>query len=138
MIAYVQVDENDKVLMLMKDKHPRLDNLQLIELSEEEYEKAAKELQRYKLVTNEHQEKKLVYVEQTEEEKQQEKEFEVKKLLARLRVKRERECFSVVNRGNAWYQKLTAEQSLELNEWYEAWLAVTETLTIPEKPNWIK
>ena len=26
----------------------------------------------------------------------------------------------------------------ELNEWYTAWLNVTETFTMPNKPEWLK
>lgn len=57
--------------------------------------------------------------------------------LKRLRAQRETECFPVINRGKLWYNKLTAEQETQLNDWYEAWLNVTETKTVPEKPQWI-
>lgn len=55
-----------------------------------------------------------------------------------LRAKRETECFSIINRGKLWYDTLTPEQTEELNEWYRAWLEVTETLVEPTKPEWIK
>ena len=55
-----------------------------------------------------------------------------------LRNKREIECFSVVNRGKLWYDKLKAEQVQELDNWYMAWLDVTETLVEPQKPDWLK
>ena len=54
-----------------------------------------------------------------------------------LRILREEECFSVVNRGILWYDKLSEEEKKELSSWYEAWLNVTETKTIPEKPLWL-
>lgn len=54
-----------------------------------------------------------------------------------LRRRRERECFSVVNRGKAWYDLLTIEQEAELKEWYHAWLNVTDTNVIPVKPSWL-
>ena len=57
--------------------------------------------------------------------------------LNELRQRREKECFSVINRGQAWYNSLTSEQSEELQEWYQAWLNVTETREVPEKPSWI-
>jgi len=59
-------------------------------------------------------------------------------VLEDLRAKREIECFSVVNRGALWYNRLTEEQITELQEWYQEWLDVTETKIIPEKPYWLK
>jgi hypothetical protein len=55
-----------------------------------------------------------------------------------LRRKRFGECFTVINRGTAWYNTLTEDQKIELQQWYEDWLAVTETKNIPEKPYWLK
>ena len=54
-----------------------------------------------------------------------------------LRRRREVECFSIINRGQLWYNTLTEEQMVELKEWYIAWLNVTDTLIIPNKPNWL-
>lgn len=54
-----------------------------------------------------------------------------------LRIRREKECFSVINRGEMWYSLLTDEQKAELKEWYKAWLDVTETLEPPDTPDWI-
>lgn len=80
----------------------------------------------YKLVDG-----SLVYDEEKDKQIAEENELE------RLRILREKECFSVINRGQAWYNSLTSEQSAELQEWYQAWLNVTETKEIPEKPDWI-
>lgn len=55
-----------------------------------------------------------------------------------LRITRSRDCFSVINRGALWYKKLTDEQKAELEIWYQAWLDVTDTMVIPEKPEWLK
>ena len=55
-----------------------------------------------------------------------------------LRDKRETECFSIINRGALWYNTLTEEQLVELQDWYKAWLDVTETRVVPEKLEWIK
>ena len=55
-----------------------------------------------------------------------------------LRKIRENECFSIVNRGNVWYNLLTDTQKTELKEWYQSWLNVTETLVCPCKPDWLK
>ena len=54
-----------------------------------------------------------------------------------LRLRRETECFSVINRGWIWYSCLTLTQWRELRTWYLAWLNVTKTLTIPVRPSWI-
>ena len=55
-----------------------------------------------------------------------------------LRGRRKTECFPIINRGDLWYSRLTEEQLNELNIWYDAWLNVTETLIIPEKPDWLE
>lgn len=55
-----------------------------------------------------------------------------------LRIQREKECFPIINRGQLWYSMLTAAQYTELQTWYQAWLDVTETLVIPEKPSWLE
>lgn len=54
-----------------------------------------------------------------------------------LRTRRELECFTIINRGKIWYDHLTFEQRSELTDWYFAWLNVTETRSIPTKPNWL-
>jgi hypothetical protein len=65
------------------------------------------------------------------------KEIEVETELADLRSKREKACFTYINRGDFWYSRLTYEQKEELDTWYQAWLDVTETKVIPEKPEWL-
>ncbi len=62
----------------------------------------------------------------------------IERELKTLREKREIECFSVINRGQLWYNRLTEEQKVELDSWYNAWLDVTETMIIPEKPSWLE
>jgi hypothetical protein len=54
-----------------------------------------------------------------------------------LRGRRASECFPVVNRGKLWYDRLTSDQEIELSDWYNAWLDVTETKTIPARPAWV-
>lgn len=54
-----------------------------------------------------------------------------------LRLMREKLCFPYINRGELWYNRLTAEQKAELEVWYQEWLDVTVTLTIPSKPEWL-
>jgi hypothetical protein len=54
-----------------------------------------------------------------------------------LDIRRNKECYSIINRGVAWYDLLTYEQRKELTKWYIAWLNVTDTGIIPEKPEWL-
>ena len=53
------------------------------------------------------------------------------------RRRRETECFSVINRGQLWYEGISLSQLFELRQWYKAWLNVTETMVVPEKPAWL-
>ena len=55
-----------------------------------------------------------------------------------LRQRRQTECFAFVNRGQLWYATLSIKQLAELTAWYTAWLKVTETKNIPEKPEWLE
>ena len=57
---------------------------------------------------------------------------------AEFRLRRETECFSVINRGQLWYEGVSITQMLELRQWYKAWLNVTETMVVPEKPTWLE
>ena len=50
---------------------------------------------------------------------------------------REKMCYPIINRGKLWYDHLTLAQHTELNDWYEAWLDVTETHIIPDTPAWV-
>ena len=58
--------------------------------------------------------------------------------LNNIRARREMECFSIINRGELWYNKLSEEQKTELLTWYEAWLDAPQTGIVPEKLEWIK
>lgn len=57
--------------------------------------------------------------------------------ISTIRMRRQAECFSVIDRSQLWYNTLTNEQKAELQEWYEAWLVAPDTLVIPTKPDWI-
>ena len=72
-----------------------------------------------------------------EYDEKQNTELERKALCDELRKRRETECFSYVNRGQPWYDRLSDGQKSELAGWYGDWLKVTETLTAPEKPSWL-
>ena len=66
-----------------------------------------------------------------------ESEVEQEALKQELRDRREVECFALINRSPLWYDSLSSIQHKELKEWYDAWLNVTETLVVPERPNWL-
>lgn len=70
-------------------------------------------------------------------------DVETERELMNLRAQREIECFSIVNRGVLWYNRLNEEQLKELDSWYQAWLDVTESKAksgykIPTKPRWLE
>ncbi len=67
----------------------------------------------------------------------QQKALQDKAVLDDLRTRRETECFSVINRGQLWYEGISIAQLLELRKWYKAWLNVTETKVVPDKPSWL-
>lgn len=87
---------------------------------------------------------KLYYKEytQTDEYKNLIVQYKEKEKLNNLRRLREIECFSVINRGELWYNTLTSSQKTELNEWYKLWLDLpnnyNQNTKIPKKPEWIK
>ena len=54
------------------------------------------------------------------------------------RMRREKKCFALINRGQLWYDTLTDSQKAELREWYAAWLNVTKTFVEPAMPAWLK
>ena len=58
-------------------------------------------------------------------------------ILDDLRFEREQQCFPIINRGQLWYEMLSETQVAEIQLWYQAWLDVTETLLIPERPGWL-
>lgn len=62
----------------------------------------------------------------------------VKRELDELRLRREKECFVIINRGMPWYNTLTDKQKQEIDVWYKAWLDVTETRIVPEKLIWLR
>lgn len=56
-----------------------------------------------------------------------------------LRLIRNQECFNFIdNKSTLWYNSLSSDQLKDLTDWYNAWLNVTETEIVPEKPSWLK
>ena len=71
--------------------------------------------------------------------KKKETEIEIhEKRLKIIREKREKECFTIINRGQLWYASLSSKQVDELQDWYREWLDVTETMKLPKKPDWLR
>lgn len=54
-----------------------------------------------------------------------------------IREDRARKCFSVINRGELWYARLTEEQKAELETWYQKWLDAPQTGIEPEDLDFI-
>lgn len=68
------------------------------------------------------------------------KDFEYIELIDEesLRDRRQVECFNILDsRSKFWWDNLTEEQNIELKQWYQDWLKVTETKVIPIKPEWL-
>jgi hypothetical protein len=65
------------------------------------------------------------------------REVQLEQTRKKLRRQRKQECFPIVNRGMCWYNDLSDEQKEELQNWYHAWLDVTETLEVPQAPSWL-
>ena len=66
------------------------------------------------------------------------KSIQLEKEVEMIRLTREEECFTVINRGGIWYDTLTEQEKSDLMDWYQVWLNATDTLVIPEKPSWLK
>jgi hypothetical protein len=78
-----------------------------------------------------------MYNEEIEKLESEKQTITVANFRKRVRKLRETVCYPIINRGQLWYNKLTDEQYYELQNWYDAWLNVTETLVIPETPTWL-
>ena len=74
---------------------------------------------------------------ETKEYQDKKAENDEKLMVEMLRFEREKECFSVINRGKLWYDNLSEKQLLELDIWYKSWLDITQTKEKPQKPNFI-
>jgi len=54
-----------------------------------------------------------------------------------IRELREIECFTIINRGKLWYEKLTPKQEQELSKWYQDWLDAPGTMEVPKRLRWL-
>ena len=118
---YYQKDENGKIITTS------CDNLPGFEWSDEE-------------IVVSYDRSKLLFLSetQTEEYKDAEAAFIENQNKEAIRTRRANECFSVINRGKPWYDKLSSEQITELEGWYQKWLDAPQTGTIPDRPTWLK
>ena len=73
------------------------------------------------------------------------KALEEDELNTTLRIRRDGECFSVINqnfvvggKSLSWFDTLSDEQKVEANEWVQKWRDVTKTHIVPEKPKWLQ
>ncbi len=46
-------------------------------------------------------------------------------------------CFSVINRGQLWYDTLSDDQKVQLRSWYIEWLNAWEHKAVPCTPAWL-
>ena len=128
MRKYIVIDENNNVIAASEGAYIEIDNATTIEIDEEiNYDK-------FEGLVFDKDSGKVVF----DEVRYLKRMSEINK--ENLRLKREDECFSVVNRGDIWYETYvnTPQREREFKSWYKAWLDVTETLIIPTKPSWIK
>ena len=96
-------------------------------ISEQEYESLlVGQMNGQRIITNEDGAPKLVDYIKNEED-----------IVKELRLRREKECFAIVNRGSLYFEQFTPEQMSQIRDWYNSWLEVTKTKAIPEKPNFI-
>ena len=56
---------------------------------------------------------------------------------AKIRARREVECFAICDRG-AWFASLSEARKKIVLKWRAAWLDATETGICPAKPEFIK
>ena len=56
---------------------------------------------------------------------------------AKIRARREVECFAICDRG-AWFASLSEARKKIVLKWRAKWLDATETGICPAKPSWIK
>lgn len=126
MKTYIVVDSNNNVVAISDQFKIKMDNCTTYEL-EENIDHSLIEGYAYK-------DSKLQFNKERFESRKKQGQ------ICQLRSQREEECFSYINRGDVWYSKIvnTKERKQELENWYQDWLDVTETLTVPEKPSWIK
>lgn len=123
----------------MKVYYLQNENQEIIEDGFEKFDDNCKSMEstKYQIVNGYNGALFFVEYMRTDEYKTKAEAFKAQSELKDLRHRREIECFSVINRGALWYERLTDVQRTELAQWYDAWLNVTETKVVPENPIWL-
>lgn len=137
MLYYCKTDSEQRIISIGPEILLSEGNTSPIELSDEDFLLVCSGLGRHKLVSRDgknHLETVPFSAQELEENAKAEQEEEKNS----LRSKRNAVCFSVINRGELWYESLTEEQKTELRLWYRAWLDVTVSMQEPSMPVWLK
>lgn len=58
--------------------------------------------------------------------------------LQHMRNVRNHVCFTIINRGQLWYEELSHNQLEQLKKWYQDWLDFPQTLKVPIAPDWLE
>lgn len=133
---YITVTEEGRIGILSNGRIQG-ETMYEVELDEAMHDKIVANMGRF-VVEQDGEDLFLNYVPQSESELAEERRQMTENEKNSLRNRRRHECFEVINRGKLWYAKLTSEQLRELDDWYNQWLQVTDTMTVPQKPYWIK
>ena len=133
---YITVTEEGRIGILYNGRIQG-ETMYEVELDEAMHDKIVANMGRF-VVEQDGEDLFLNYVPQSESELAEERRQMTENEKNSLRNRRSKECFEVINRGKLWYARLTNEQLRELDDWYNQWLQVTDTMTVPQKPYWIK
>ena len=133
---YITVTEEGRIGILSNGRIQG-ETMYEVELDEAMHDKIVANMGRF-VVEQDGEDLFLNYVPQSESELAEERRQMTENEKNSLRNRRSKECFEVINRGKLWYARLTNEQLRELDDWYIQWLQVTDTMTVPQKPYWIK
>lgn len=137
MIYFCKLDEEKRLISIAEQVIESEQNFTPLELTPEEFLQAVSGLGRNK-VAEINGVNKLIVCPPSEAELAAEAEFERVARIATLRARREKECFTIINRGQMWYEMLDEMQKQDLRDWYRQWLDVTVTQVVPNKPYWLK
>lgn len=137
MIYFCKLDEEKRLISIAEQVIESEQNFTPLELTPEEFLQAVSGLGRNK-VAEINGVNKLIVCPPSEAELAAEEEFERVARIATLRARREKECFTIINRGQMWYEMLDEMQKQDLRDWYRQWLDVTVTQVVPNKPYWLK
>ena len=133
---YITVTEEGRIGILSNGRIQG-ETMYEVELDEAMHDKIVANMGRF-VVEQDGEDLFLNYVPQSESELAEERRQMTENEKNSLRNRRSKECYEVINRGKLWYARLTNEQLRELDDWYNQWLQVTDTMTVPQKPYWIK